>query len=185
MIKHIFADKSWAQVKHGIRVSDVPIPNTCSITTRESIRIDQALLRYYLLLLVCASDWVVERTNYHLLFLNYRSFLSPVAHPREDDGCAEMTRDEIIERKRHRVEPFIRYRGRDLSDLYVVGRATVGCCSQLPGTVDQGADHVYERWSNIDDACVQQEADIHIKRVWRNTMGLEDLLEPDMFFRRL
>lgn len=181
VLKHIFAEKSWKQVRQGIRVSDVPIPNVCSITTQESVRIDRALLRYYLLLLACAPDWVIERTNYHLLFLNYKPFPSP-APSGEDDGRAGMTRDEIIESKRRRIEPFIRYRGRDLSDLYVVGRATAGCYSQLPGTMDQGADHIYERWSNIDDACVQQEADIHIKRVWRNTSGPEDLLSPDMFF---
>lgn len=181
VLKHIFADKSWKQVRHGIRVSDAPIPDACSITTQESVRIDRALLRYYLLLLACAPDWVIERTNYHLLFLNYKSFPSPVSSG-ENDERAGMTRDEIIESKRRRIEPFIRYRGRDLSDLYVVGRATVGCCSQLPGTMDQGADHIYERWSNIDDACVQQEADIHIKRVWRNTSGPEDLLSPDIFF---
>lgn len=181
VLKHIFADKSWKQVRHGICVSDVPILNTCSITTQESLRIDRALLRYYLLLLACAPDWVIERTNYHLLFLNYKSFPSPVSSG-EANEHAGMTRDEIIESKRRRIEPFIRHRGRDLSDLYVVGRATVGCCSQLPGTMDQGADHIYERWSNIDDACVQQEADIHIKRVWRITSGPEDLLRHDIFF---
>lgn len=181
VVKHLFADKPWKHVKNGIHVSNVPIPGACSITTQESLRIDRALLRYYLILLSCAPDWATERSRYHLLFLNYKMFSEPLS-PEETEQRAGLTHDELIERKRDRIAPFLQYQGRDLSDIYVVARATVGCSSQLPGTVEQGADHIYERWSNIDDSCVQQEAIIHIKRVWRKMKGSEKLFDDDTFF---
>lgn len=181
VVKHLFADKPWEHVKNGIRVSNVPIPGACSITTQESLRIDQALLRYYLILLSCAPDWATERSRYHLLFLNYKMFSEPLS-PEETKQRAGLTHDELIERKRDRIAPFLQYQGQDLSDIYMVARATVGCSSQLPGTVEQGADHIYERWSNIDDSCVQQEADIHIKRVWRKMKGSEKLFDDDALF---
>lgn len=179
VVEALFSEHPWDHVKHGIKVTDVPVSNICSITTQQSVRIDRALLRYYLLLLVCTPDWVNERTNYHLLFLHHNLFSDPI----ESEEESEMSHDERIDRKRSRVEPFLRFRGRDLSDIYVVARGTTGCWSQLPGTVEQGADHPYERWSNVDDSCVQQEADIHIKRIWGATENRGSLTEPDIFFR--
>lgn len=182
VVQHLFADEPWENVKNGIRISNLSIPDTCSITTQESLRIDRALLRYYLLLVSCAPDWATERSQYHLLFLNYKLFPEPLS-PEEAERRASMSHDELIERKRERIAPFLQHRGRDLSDIYVVARATVGCSSQMPGTVEQGADHIYERWSNIDDSCVQQEADIHIKRVWiKLKKDPERLLDDDLFF---
>lgn len=180
--KHIFMHHSWEHVNRGIRISDTPIINTCSITTQEALRIDRAILRYYLLLLGCCPDWIDERKNYNLLFYQFNLF-SRVIPPVEDGERATMTKQEIFERKQRRAESYLQYPLGDLRDIYLVCKATLGCYPGLPGTMEQGADHIWEQWTSTDDACVQQEAELHIKRMWRKKgMDTMDLVGPDLFF---
>lgn len=183
--EHIFIDYSWEHISRGIPVSEISISETCSIAPQESLRIDKAIIRYYLLVLACAPDWVDERKKYNLLFSHYNIFSIAIA-PVETGDRASMTQQELLDRKRRRADLFLQYQIQEIRDIYVVCKATTGCWSQLPGTMQQGADHTWEQWTNIDDACVQQEAEIHIKRVWR-IMGMDSatLLGPDIFFEEL
>lgn len=116
------------------------------------------------------------------MFLEYNLF-SEVIDTHEETERKRMTREEIIKRKQRHADPWVQFQGQDLRDIYVVCKATLGCWSQLPGTIEHGGDHIYERWTNIDDACVQQEAELHIKRMcMAEGMCQLELLSPDIFF---